>query len=139
MMEILEEVKAWLGGFSGFDGNPIQIDRLGAAPMDVGLFPKGLELLGTAEDVLGVRKAFLRSTFTLCWVCPVSGITDAARALALQSWVAEQSRAGLAPALGADTRWRAENGRLDGSKGPGTGVYTVQLTAEFTQILAGNQ
>ena len=134
-MEFLEEVKAWLEGFPGFAGMSLAIDRLGAAPGDTALFPRGLELLGAAEDVLGSRKQFLRSTFLLRWVCPVSGLAEAARALALQSWVAEQSGAGLAPEFGEDTLWRAELGRLDGSKGPGTGVYEVKLTAEFTKTL----
>lgn len=134
-MEILETVRQWVASFPAWTGQLPQIDQLSAVPARQGLFPKGVELLGRMEDVLGNVKHFCRCSFTLQQVRHAPDGADAAALLRFQNWVAAQSEAGLAPQLGEDTRWRAESGRLDGTKGPGTGVYTVNLIAEFTDII----
>lgn len=134
-MDILETVRRWVMTFPGWEQLPLpRIDGLGAVPGDGGLFPKGLEQLGRMEDVLGNVKRFCRYTVTLQMVRHAPDGADAAALLEFQNWVADQSEAGLAPTLGEDTRWRAESGRLEGNKGVGTGVYTVNLMAEFTEI-----
>ena len=134
-MEILEMVRRWLLTFPGWEGADIAVDRLGAAPGALALYPKGMEERGRMEDVLGNEKRFLRCGFSLRWVGHTPGDTDGALALALQQWVLEQSAQGLAPRLGEHTLWRGELGRHTGGKGPGTGVYEVNLTADFTKIL----
>ena len=130
-MDILEQVRQWVATFPGWDALP-QIDCIGTIPGQVGLFPKGVELLGRMEDVLGNVKQFCRYGFSLQQVCAEG--EGAAPMLQFQQWVTRQSEAGLAPCLGADTRWRAEAGQLIGSKGAGTMLYEVKLTAEFTKM-----
>ena len=133
-MDILETVRRWVANFPGWEAAAITVDCIGADPDNGGLFPKGLELVKVSEDVLGNEKHHLRCGFLLRYVGKAPDGTDGGRLLEFQRWVYTQSAAGLAPSLGENTRWRAEKGQLEGDKGPGTGVYTVTLTAEFTKI-----
>ena len=132
-MDFLEEVKQWVAGFPGWEEAAIHIDYVSPDPENGALLPKGLEVIGFTEDVLGNRKARMGCAFLLQRVACDTGITEAEQLLRFQQWVYESCAAGNAPQLGENTRWRAEKGQLSGNKGVGTGLYTVLLTAEFTK------
>ena len=132
-MEILETVGQWLTGFPRWGEAGLTLDCVSCDPENGALLPKGFELLSSTEDVLGNRALRLRCTFRLQRVGFDPDGTDAALVLALQQWVYDQCAAGSAPKLGENTRWRAEKGQLATDLGAGTGVYTVQLIAEFTK------
>ena len=132
-MEILETVRRWVAAFPGWGEAALHVDYISPDPENGALLSKGLEVLESTEDVLGNRKARMRCSFLLQRVEHAPGIADAEKLLALQQWVYESCAALQAPQLGEDTRWRAEKGQLSGDKGPGTGLYTVLLTAEFTK------
>ena len=135
-MDILETVRRWVAGFPLWGEAELTVDCIGPAPENGGLFPKGVELVKVSEDVLGNKKHHLRCAFLLQRAEHAPDGTDAGALLEFQNWVYAQSAAGKAPQLGENTRWKAENGRLEGSKGVGTGVYTVMLVAEYTVVLS---
>ena len=132
-MDFLEEVKNWLVSFPGWGEAALRIDCLQPEPENGALLPKGLQLLQTREDVLGNRVQRLRCVFSVQRTEHAPKDADAAQLLALQQWILDSCAAGTAPQLGEDTRWRAEHGQLAGSKGAGTAVYTLELTAEFAR------
>lgn len=132
-MEILETVRRWVAGFPHWGEAALHIDYVSPDPENGALLPKGLEVLGFTEDVLGNRKARMRCSFLLQRVAYDTGIAEAEQLLRFQQWVYDSCAAGKAPQLGENTRWRAEKGQLSGNKGVGTGLYTVLLTAEFTK------
>ena len=135
-MEILEKVAAWLESFPLWDGEKLTIDSIGPAPGSLGLFPMGVEEISRREDVLGNVAVRCACVFTLRRsACP--GEDNARWLLDLQNWVMEQDRLGLAPKFGDDPkteRIRAYEGKLDRSFQTGSGLYTLQLRAEFTKI-----
>ena len=52
-MNELELVKTWVQGYPGLGA--LQVDALGGRPGDCGLFPQGIQVLQTQEDVQGNR------------------------------------------------------------------------------------
>jgi hypothetical protein len=125
-MEVLENLKNWLAGFDGWEA--AAVDTLDAVPGSCGLFPLGVEVLKTREDVLGNRHSRLRQTFLLRRSAPRG--ENAARWVAdFSRWAAEN--AATAPALGDRQQLRAEKGRLLSAQGAGTGIYEVRLTLEY--------
>lgn len=134
-MDILETVAGWVRSFPLWEaGNLLYIDYTDAAPGNTGLYPAGIEEISRRKDILGNVYSRCRCNFALYRVgrSPKSG-ADSAWLLAFQQWVLQQSRENLAPALGEDTQWKAEKGKLREHSQPGTGVYWVQLTAEYTE------
>lgn len=134
-MTELEKLKQWLETWSGWQG-ALQVDYTQEAPVACGLFPLGVEERFRRRDVTGTVTVGCRCRFLLCRVCPgqAAGQANAQWLLELQSWVREQSSLGLAPVFGDDPeqeQLRAEQGRLKDADQTGTGVYTVQLTAEY--------
>ena len=135
---MLEKMETWLQTFPGWEG-VVQIDYADATPGFCGMYPQGVKELSRREDVLGNMAVRCRVTFLLRRAaCP--GKDSAKWLLDLQSWVVEQSRLGLAPKFGDDPkseRLLAQEGKLDNSFQTGSGLYTVQLTAEFTKLYRG--
>ena len=133
-MDILDAVRQWICSFPQWEqGNLVYIDHTDGVPGNLGLFPGGLELVSHRRDILGGQVCRYRYNFALYRVGSQPGDgQDAAWLLEFQRWVMAQSDAGLAPVLGEDTRWRAEKGKLQQRKQPGTGLYVVVLSAEFT-------
>lgn len=138
-MKDLEKVRQWVQTFPQWEeGNLLYIDFTGAMPGNAGLFPAGLEEVSRTEDVLGNVTVQCRYQFSLYRV--VTGQEDntvnAHWMMDFQNWVREQSVLHLAPTFGdipARERIRAEKGKLKDSSQVGTGVYVVQLTAEFVK------
>ena len=90
------------------------------------------------EDLLGNVTVGYRCRFALYRVT-AGGCENGENAqwlLEFQRWVQAQSAAGLAPTFGDDPareRIRAEKGRLYQASQPGTGTYTVTLTADYVK------
>ncbi len=127
-MEQLQKLRAWLMGFPLWGDAPLAVDCTGAAPGDCGLFPLGVEVLRTREDVLGNRHSRLRQTFLLRRSAPRG--SDAARwVAAFTRWVRENAAA--APQLGSAQQTLAEKGRLLSAQQTGMGIYEVRLTLEY--------
>lgn len=122
-MEQLQQLKVWLAGFPGWAS--ATVDTLDAAPGSCGVFPQGIEVVSSREDVLGNRYDRLRQTCLLRRAAPRCG--DAA------GWVADFSRwlmknAATAPQLGTRQQLLAEKGRLLSAQGAGAGIYEIRLT-----------
>ena len=130
-MEQLEEIKNWLAMFPLWGETVLTTDVLSAQPGDCGLFPQGLELIKSTQDVLGNRVTRLRQQFLLRRNA-LRGMDAAAWLLEFQNWVAQQAVMGLVPVLGQDQIVRAEKGRLIRADSAGTGVYEVRLIVEYT-------
>jgi hypothetical protein len=132
---MLEKMKGWLQTFPGWE-DTLCVDYTDGVPGSSGLYPRGVTEISRWEDVLGNVAVRCRCVFTLRRsACPSE---DNARwLLDLQQWVMEQNRLGLVPQFGDDPRQeriRAYEGRLDKSFQTGSGLYTVQLSAEFTKL-----
>lgn len=115
------------------------VDGAPAVPGTAGLFPEGVQVTERRVNLLGEVRERCRASFTLRLVLPYGGRsaeTNAATLLALQRWVLEQSAAGLAPVFGnTDTgreRLTAADAKLERAGDEGTGLYAVQLKAEYT-------
>ena len=136
-MTDLEKVRQWVQTFPKWEeGNLLYIDYTGAVPGNAGLFPVGLEEVSRTEDVLGNVAVHCRYQFSLYRVTTgqEDNTANAQWLMAFQDWVREQSVQRLAPAFGDEPsreRIRAEKGRLKDGSQTGTGVYAVQITAEF--------
>lgn len=113
----------------------LYVDYTDARPGNMGLFSGGMEELERKTDILGNVTIRNRCSFTLRRVCAgqQSNEADAQWLLEFQNWIQRQSIQGLAPVFGENTRWRAEKGRLRDASQTGTGVYTVNLTVEYTK------
>lgn len=132
---MLEKMKQWLQSFPGW-AEKLSIDYADGVLGNSGLYPEGIREISRREDVLGNVAVRCACVFTLRRsACP--GEDNARWLLDLQNWVMEQDRLGLAPKFGDDPkteRIRAYEGKLDRSFQTGSGLYTLQLRAEFTKI-----
>ena len=127
-MEQLQQLKAWLMGFPLWGAADLAVDCTGAAPGDCGLFPQGVEVVSSREDVLGNRYRRLRQTYLLRRAA-VRGEDAAGWLMAFSRWAAEHAAA--APQLGNAQQLRAEKGRLLSAQQTGMGIYEVRLTLEY--------
>lgn len=138
-MTNIEKVRQWVQTFPQWEeGNLLYIDYTAAVPGNSGLFPMGLEEVGRTADILGGVTVRCRYRFSLYRV--TTGQEDNARnaawLMAFQNWVQSQSAQGLAPVFGHDPareQLRAEKGRLQNASQTGTGIYCVDLVAEFVK------
>ena len=132
---MLEKMKQWLVSFPGWE-EQLHIDYADGVPGNSGLYPRGIREISRREDVLGNVAVRCACVFTLRRsACP--GEDNARWLLDLQNWVMDQDRMGLAPEFGDDPkteRIRAYEGKLDKSFQTGGGLYTVQLSAEYTKL-----
>ena len=136
-MDELEKVRRWVQTFPQWE-EQLHIDYTGAVPGNAGLFPVGMEEVGRREDVLGNVTVSCRCRFSLYRVTTGQGDNthNAQWLLDFQNWIQAQSAAHLAPAFGdepAREQIRAEKGRLKNASQTGTGIYAVELTAEFVK------
>jgi len=136
-MTELEKLRQWLPTFPQWEaGGLLYLDHLDAMPGNTGLYPGGLEVIGRKEDVLGNVTENCRYRFGL-YRMTARGEDNTAAAqwlLDFQNWVQRQSRLGLAPTFGDDPAKEtlyAQKGRLKEGSQAGSGVYVVELTAEF--------
>ena len=126
---MLDTVKNWIAGYCG---GGITVDYVDSAAPSLGLFSKGCEQIQRTDDILGNSTGRFRWHFTLKRVVPGYGSQEeAARwAMDFQQWILGQTQY---PQLGENTRWYAENGRLQSVSKAGTCLYTVALIGEFTR------
>lgn len=134
-MSVLEKLMSWLQTFPQWD-DKVRIDGLDPVPGSLGLFPQGVQELGSREDILGNVQVDNRLTVVLYRIAAGEDDRqeDARWLLALQDWVQQQSLAGLTPRLGDvphRQRIRAQRGRLKEPSQTGTGRYAVTITAEY--------
>lgn len=125
-MELLEILKGWLVGFPRWGEVDLNIDATAAQPVSCGLFPQGMEELKRQEDVLGNVKCRLRQTFLLRRLA----LHQEEAALWLMDF-AHWVRLQKPPAVGENTRIRAEKGRLLSADQTGTATYEIKLILEY--------
>lgn len=137
-MTALEKMTTWLQTFPLWQEESLSVDYVDALPGNAGLYPEGLEQVSRREDVLGNVTVENRLHFVLYRV--TAGQQDNREnslwLLELQSWVQQQSAAGLVPSFGDvphRERISAQKGKLKSASQTGTGKYTVNLTVEFTK------
>lgn len=139
-MKDLEKLKAFLLTYSGWE-DTLFVDYTEATPGNAGLFPAGLEEISRQEDVLGNLQIACRYRFHLYRRTPAQsdGTADAQWLLDFQSWIQQQSAAGLTPQFGdvpSRERLQAEKGALQTASQ--TGTYTVTLIADFMKVYEVN-
>ena len=125
------------------EGNLLFVDYTDGVPGNAGLFPQGLEELRRREDLLGNLYVDYRLHFALYRVAErqEDGAKNARWLLDFQNWLGEQSRLGLAPRFGdvpLREQLRAEKGCLTRERPGRTGLYAVELTADFTKYYEVN-
>lgn len=136
-MEEIEKVRQWVQTFPRWDED-LHVDYTAAVPGNAGLFSLGLEEVSRQADILGNITAQCRYRFSLYRVATgqQDNTENAAWLMEFQSWVQSQSARGLAPTFGdvpSRETIRAEKGRLKEGSQTGTGVYSVDLIAEFVK------
>ena len=124
-------------------GGLLYIDYTDGVPGGAGLFPTGREELARRQDVLGNVAVDCRLNFILYRVCasPEDNEKNAQWLMDFQQWIERQSVLGLAPRFGdvpIRERLRAERGKYNRPHGE-SGIYGVQLTAEFTKLYEVNE
>ena len=130
-MELLEKLKAWVVTFPLWGEAAPNVDTVGAAPENCGLFPLGAEELSRRADVLGNVTARYRWQFLLRRVALQQ--EDAARwLLEFQHWAQKHSQQDWGSV-------RAEKGKLVSAAQTGTGVYEVKLTVEAERYLPADE
>lgn len=138
---MIEKIRTFLLSYPGWEaGKLLFIDDTDGVPGNGGLFPQGLQVLSSRQDILGNKEVDCRLIFTL-YRASAETEADAPWLLAFQSWVESQSALGLTPQFGdvpQKERLRAEKGKLQDRHSTG-GLYAVTLTAEFTKIYEVNK
>lgn len=138
-MQRLEKVRQWVQTFPLWEeGQLLYIDHTGCVPGNSGLFSQGAQELARLTDILGNTTVRCRCSFSLYRVTTgqEDGAANAQWLLAFQNWVQEQSVLGLAPVFGdapEQERLWAQKGRLKQADQTGTGIYSVELIAEYVK------
>ena len=119
------------------------IDYMDGIPGTTGLYPGGWEETARRGDVLGNIYVDRKMRFAIYRVTHRDDNAGkfAAWLLEFQEWVEKQSALGLAPKFGdvpLRERVYAEKGRLTNDRGSCTGIYAVEMVAEFTKIYEVN-
>ena len=143
-MSALEKIRVWLltypeiGRLQG-----LRVDYYTTQPDNGSIDPSGLVEIFRKEDVLGNVTVENQCNFALYFVLAKSpeddvGSTDNADwLLDLQNWIQEQSIRRRVPTFGDIPRTEtitAQNGKVDAADEEGTGIYSVQLSVNFTKI-----
>lgn len=142
-MTDLQKMRDWIATYPGYDIlGSFTVDFTDKIENSGGIFPGGLVELGRTEDVLGnitVRNQYNYGIYARF----LKDGSDDARATVnadwvsdFQSWVQEQSVRHLAPTFGDEPNKEtihAQNGMMIEADSEGTGLYMIQLTAQFTK------
>lgn len=133
---MLDRIRDWLLGYPGWEpGVTVFMDTLDSVPGCGGLYPQGTEEVARRTDVLGnVRIRCRLRCMVYRVVSQGEDFAPAARWMAdFSQWVRQQAGAGLAPRLGSgEEEWiQARNGRLVRRPQAGTGIYGVEIVAEY--------
>lgn len=147
-MTALERIKKWIETYPNHSIiNDFQVDYTDQIPNNGGIFPSGLVEVSRKRDILGNVAIQNQLNFGLYYVF-VKSIDDDVGAtynadwiMDFQTWIQEQSAAGLAPVFGDEPRTesiKAQNGALYGAEEEGTAMYMVQLSVNYTKIIRSN-
>ena len=136
-MRDLEKMRQWLLSYPAWD-DTLQVDFLGAAPGNAGLFPVGVEETGRREDLLGNLEVDCRCRFLLYRKSfgQEDGMENAQWLLDFQHWVRQQSICGAAPVFGdvpCRERLEAQKGALKTADQLGVRTYAVTLVVDFVK------
>ena len=143
-MSDLEKVRNWLLTYPKI--NRIQglgVDYYSAQPNNGSIDPSGLVEISRTTDIIGNTTVRNQYNFALYFVLAKApedneGATDNADwLLDLQTWMQEQSIRKKTPTFGDEPETEtisAQNGKVDAADEEGTGVYSVQLSINFTKI-----
>ena len=141
---MMQKLYAFLARAPALAGITLAVGDAGPAPGTAGLWCKGVTVLEQRENLLGTVRQRCRTEFTLRLCLPLppgdsaTAAENAARLLALQTWVAAECAAGRAPVFGnadpARETLRAEQGKLERADAGGTAVYSLRIRAEYTQL-----
>ena len=135
-MEFLEEVLKWLATFPLWqEGESLQLEALGYLPGEVTVRQEGMVTKNRWADITGRVSRRARIVLGLKKVSGLPDGRDGAWLLEFQQWVAKESELRRAPAMGLDSIWFAEAGKVEGSVGAGTSVSGVRLITEFTVVM----
>ncbi len=142
-MTDLERIKEWIKTYPNHSViNDFQVDYTDQIPNNGGIFPSGLIENSRRRDILGNIIVSNQLNFGLYYVFgksiddDVGATYNADWIMDFQTWVQEQSAAGLAPAFGDEPRTesiKAQNGVLYGAEENGTAMYMVQLSVNYTK------
>lgn len=147
-MSDLEKVRNWLLSYPKIDRiQGLGVDYYSAQPNNGSIDPSGLVEISRTTDIIGNTTVRNQYNFALYFVLAKSpednvGATENADwLLDLQKWIQEQSIRKQAPIFGDEPKTEtisAQNGKVDAADEEGTGVYSVQLSIEFTKIYKEN-
>lgn len=147
-MSDLEKVRDWLLSYPKIERlQGLGVDYYSAQPNNGSIDPSGLVEISRTTDIIGNTTVKNQYNFALYFVLAKSpeddvGATENADwLLDLQKWIQEQSVRKQAPIFGDDPKTEtisAQNGKVDAADEEGTGVYSVQLSIEFTKIYKEN-
>ncbi len=142
-MTALEKIFQWLKSYPEIQRiEAFSVDYHADAPENSSLAPSGLVEISRTEDVLGNVTVQNQYNFDLHFVLFKAPADDAGAeenanlVMGFQNWVQEQSIRKLVPTFGDEPNRetvRAQNGQLTYADRDGTGIYTVQLSINFTK------
>ncbi len=145
-MTDLEKVSRWLKSYPEIKRiEAFSVDYHADAPENSSIAPSGLVEISRVEDILGNVTVENQYNFDLHFVLfkapgdDLGAEENANWVMAFQKWVQEQSIRKLVPTFGDKPEKetiRAQNGQLTYADREGTGIYTVQLSVNFTKIYA---
>ncbi len=143
-MSALEKIRKWLLTFPEIGRlQGLRVDYYTTRPDNGSIDPSGLVEANRKEDVLGNVIVENQYNFVLYFVLAKSpeddeGATENADwLLDLQNWIQEQSIRRQVPIFGDiphSETISAQNGKVDAADEEGTGIYSVQLSINFTKI-----
>ena len=147
-MSALEKVRNWLLSYPKIGRlQGLRVDYYSAEPDNGSIDPSGLVEISRKPDILGNVAVENQCNFALYFVLAKSpeddeGATDNADwLLDLQQWIQEQSIRRQVPIFGDVPETEtisAQNGKVDAADEEGTGIYSVQLSINFTKIYEVN-
>lgn len=142
-MTDLQRMKEWIATYPGYNIlESFSVDFVDKIANSGGIAPGGLVELNRTEDVIGnvtVQNQYNYGIYARFYknTCDDAGaIVNADWVDDFQKWVQEQSVRNLAPVFGDDPqseRIQAQNGMLIENDAEGTGLYLIQLSAQFTK------
>ena len=142
-MSDLEVFRNWIQTYPNIGRlQKLRVDYYSTEPDNGSIDPAGLVEVSRTEDILGNVTVENQYNFALYFVFAKSpeddvGASDnAVWLMELQRWIQEQSLLHRAPTFGDEPRTEkitAQNGKVDSADEEGTGIYSVQISINFTK------
>ena len=142
-MTELKQLLSWLKTYPGWAEEIIHTDYMDGTAGCVAIYPKGVEILSSQEDLLGNAAVKYRCRYILRRQVagPESNEKNAQWMMDFQQWVQQQNEMGLTPRFGdvhIAESIQAEKGALKERSGNGLAVYEVTLTAQYVRTYTIN-